>query len=187
MLSVAMDPFKTNTSFIIHLPTLSDSDMSLILQKDISHVDISLSQVVVKYVLRMFATQTNSLSELRTIRDMVLAYCNNHNLSSVDDQKIQDYVISLQSSLFVNILPIYSESMSSIQNSNEAIPLSDFCGVEISLNAKLLLITGYLCSIYPESHDIYLFGKDDEQHVKSKGRRRRKNALTITPSLVSIK
>ena len=118
---------------------------------------------------------------------MVLAYCSNRSLSAEDDQQIQDYVISLQNSLFVNILPIYSESMASIRNTQEAIPLSDFCGVEISLNAKLLLITGYLCSIYPESHDIYLFGRDDEQHVKTKGRRRKKAAFTISPSLVSTK
>lgn len=186
MLTVAINPFKTNTSFIVHLPILSNEDIAMILQKDLTTVNPVLAQLVIRELLIFFASQTNSLSELRTIRDMVLTHCSSHQLQASNEEEIRRYVASLRESLFVNILPVYSEAMTSIQNSQLAIPLSDFCGVEISLNAKLLLIAGYLCSVYPESEDCHLFGRDDQQHVKSRGRRRRKNAATatISPSLV---
>ena len=51
-------------------------------------------------------------------------------------------------------MPVYTDHMDSVLDPNGAIPLSDFCGVDISYNAKLLLIASYLCSIYPESEDI---------------------------------
>ena len=80
----------------------------------------------------------------------------------------------LQESLFVNIRPIFTDRMESIDDSEGMVPLSDFCGVDISLNAKLLLIAGYLCSIYPESEDCKLFGRSDRATVKTKGRKRRR-------------
>lgn len=70
-------------------------------------------------------------------------------------------------------MPVYTDHMDSVLDPNGAIPLSDFCGVDISYNAKILLIASYLCSIYPESEDCKLFGKDNQLSVKSKSRKRR--------------
>ena len=96
----------------------------------------------------------------------------------------------LQSSLFVNIMPIFTDRMASIEDRSGTIPVRDFCGIDISLNAKLLLIASYFCSVYPESEDARLFGRDDELRVKGKGRRRRKTNAAATapgkPTLFSV-
>lgn len=96
----------------------------------------------------------------------------------------------LQSSLFVNIMPIFTDRMTSIDDRSGMIPIHDFCGIEISLNAKLVLIASYFCSIYPESEDSRLFGKDDELRVKGKGRKRRKANVSVAapgkPTLFSL-
>lgn len=87
----------------------------------------------------------------------------------------------MQQSLFVNIMPIYTDRMDSVLDSTGTIPLSDFCGVDISYNAKLLLIASYLCSIYPESEDCKLFGRDNQLNVKTKGRKKQRvNAVAST-------
>ena len=89
----------------------------------------------------------------------------------------------MQDSLFVNIMPVFTDQMDSVLDPNGAIPLSDFCGVDISYNAKLLLIASYLCSIYPESEDFKLFGKDDSLSIKTKGRKRRSVKPVMSPSV----
>lgn len=184
MLTVSLNPFITNSSYIIHFPVLSEAEIKTILLSDLPKVDAELAQIVVHHILLFYSSQTNSLSELRALRDMSLAYCADHDYTKADEKEIQTYIASLHESLFINIMPVFSEHMESLSDTANAIPLSDYCGIDISLNAKLLLIAGYLCSVYPESEDQHLFGRDDEQHVKTKGRRRRK-VKAVAPSLVS--
>ena len=183
MLTVTLNPFITNSSYIIHFPILSDAEIRTILLSDTSSKETELTPIVVHHILLFYSSQTNSLSELRALRDMVLAYCSDHHYTCSNEKEIQSYIASLQDSLFVNIMPVFSEHMESLSDTKNAIPLSDYCGLDISFNAKLLLIAGYLCSVYPESEDQHLFGRDAEQHVKTKGRRRRK-VKPIGPSLV---
>ena len=58
----------------------------------------------------------------------------------------------LQSSLFVNIMPIFTDRMASIEDRSGTIPVRDFCGIDISLNAKLLLIaTSAPCTRSPKT------------------------------------
>lgn len=91
---------------------------------------------------------------------------------SIED--VEECLKRLQESLFVNIQPIFTDRMESMDDTSGMIPLNDFCGVDISLNAKMLLIAGYLCSVYPESEDRKLFGRDDQSKIKTKGRKRRR-------------
>ena len=93
----------------------------------------------------------------------------------------------LQSSLFVNIQPIFTERMDSVNDRSGAIPLHDFCGVDISLNAKLILVASYFCSVYPESEDRHLFGREEALHVKAKGKRKRRVAAApLAPGKASL-
>ena len=84
-------------------------------------------------------------------------------------------------------MPIYTDRMDSVLDTKGTIPLTDFCGVEISYNAKLLLIAAYLCSIYPESEDWKLFGNDDRLKVKTRGRKKQKNSAPAQVSSVWVK
>ena len=83
-------------------------------------------------------------------------------------------------------MPIYTDRMDSVLDSNGMIPLSDFCGVDISYNAKLLLLASYLCSLYPESEDMKLFGREDKLHVKTKGRKKRKESPAVISEVVLV-
>lgn len=103
---------------------------------------------------------------------------------SIED--VEECMKRLQESLFVNIQPIFTDRMESMDDTAGMIPLHDFCGVDISLNAKMLLIAGYLCSIYPESEDRKLFGRDDRSTVKTKGRKRRRANPALKTTVCSI-
>lgn len=183
MLTVSIDPFSLTSPFIVHLPALSEADCCLVLSQNCDSEDASLVELICKQLLLLFSTETNSLSELGALRDIALSHCRDSGLSVRDAPEIVQFIRSLRESLFTNIMPIVSDTSSSLYDASNLIPLSDFCGVDISFNAKLLLIAGYLCSIYPESEDVHLFGRDESLHVKSKGRRRRKQKQ-ITPSAV---
>lgn len=73
LLAVSIDPFQTNSSFLFHLPVLRESDIRSVLLRDIRPSEVS--EAVVSGVIRYFAAQTHSLSELRTLRDLALASC----------------------------------------------------------------------------------------------------------------
>ena len=103
---------------------------------------------------------------------------------SIED--VEECMKRLQESLFVNIQPIFTDRMESMDDTAGMIPLHDFCGVDISLNAKMLLIAGYLCSIYPESEDRKLFGRDDRSTVKTKGRKRRRTNPALKTSVCLV-
>ena len=66
MLAVSFDAYKPNCSFIVHLPVLSDEE---------TEAQSSLTDMIVRGVVRFFATETHSLSELRSLRDMALSSC----------------------------------------------------------------------------------------------------------------
>jgi len=183
LLTVSIDPFSFASPFIVHLPALSEEDICLVLSENGACEDTPLVKLICKQLLLLFSTETNSLSELRTLRDITLSHCRDMGLSIEDAPAVIQFIRSLRDSLFTNIMPIASDDSSSLHDTSSLIPLSDFCGVDISFNAKLLLIAGYLCSVYPESEDVHLFGRDESLHVKTKGRRRRKQKQ-ITPSTV---
>ena len=73
LLAVSIDPFQTNSSFLFHLPVPSEPDIRCVLLRDTQPSEVS--EAVVSGVVRYFAAQTHSLSELRTLRDMALASC----------------------------------------------------------------------------------------------------------------
>lgn len=188
LLTISLDSYRLFPSFIIHFPTIPNNEIESVLLSDIPSTSVP-SKAIVSCIVRYFATQTHSISELKTLRDMVIAYCKDHDISSISPylfdylcvEDVESYVQTMQQSLFVNIMPIYTDRMDSVLDSTGTIPLSDFCGVDISYNAKLLLIASYLCSIYPESEDCKLFGRDNQLNVKTKGRKKRRiNAVVST-------
>lgn len=75
MLAVSFDAYKPNCSFIVHLPVLSDQETESVLSKDLGEAQSSLTDMIVQGVVRFFATETHSLSELRSLRDMALSSC----------------------------------------------------------------------------------------------------------------
>ena len=75
MLAVSFDAYNPNCSFIVHLPVLSDQEIESVLSKDLGEAQSSLTDMIVRGVVRFFATETHSLSELRSLRDMALSSC----------------------------------------------------------------------------------------------------------------
>ena len=75
MLGVSFDPYKPNSSFIVHLPVLSESAVFSVLSEDLGDAQSSLTDMIVQGVVRFFALETHSLSELRSLRDLAISSC----------------------------------------------------------------------------------------------------------------
>lgn len=75
MLAVSFDAYKPNNSFIVHLPVLSDEEIYSVLSKDLGEAQSSLTDMIVQGVVRFFSTETHSLSEMRSLRDMAISSC----------------------------------------------------------------------------------------------------------------
>ena len=100
LLTVSIDPYQPNSSLIFHFPVLIPPEIHSLLLQDLHSVnpndthdtsdinDINdtsdtfdtqspkeLNEWIVSGVIRFFAAQTHSLTELRTLRDLAIADC----------------------------------------------------------------------------------------------------------------
>ena len=105
LLTVSIDPYKPNSSFIFHFPVLNPPEIHALLLQDLNssqsngpnHAndandvdgaddanDVAdddtnspkeLNEWIIAGIIRFFAAQTHSLTELRTLRDLAIADC----------------------------------------------------------------------------------------------------------------
>ena len=79
LLTVSVDPYQPNSSLIFHFPVLTPPEIYSLLFQDLQSTDSNdsneFNEWIITGIIRFFAAQTHSLTELRTLRDLAMADC----------------------------------------------------------------------------------------------------------------